>query len=606
MRKRRLFWQLYTSNFLVIFLALFAFTFLTTSSFQSILLDQVSNDLRSRVELLRPEVVRHLRAGTYVELNTESRRYGRTSHTRITVLLANGDVVADSERDPATMENHARRPEVILAERGGYGTSTRYSSTLRRSMMYAAVPLYDGNTLIGFLRTAVPVHRVEEAVQRLQWQIVLGGLVIALIAGLVSLAISRRLTHPIETMKLGARRFAEGELDFRLEIPESEELNDLAAVMNTMAAQLQDRIGTIVQQNSEQDAVLSSMVEGVLAFDTEERLININHSAAVMLNIVPEKALGRAIQEIVRNVGLQRFVADTLSRGVPLEEFISIVEDNQERHVQLHGTLLRDHTGNILGVLVVLNDVTELRKLENVRRDFVANVSHELKTPITSIKGFVETLLDGAIHDRADAMRFLTIISKQADRLNAIIEDLLSLSRIEQGADRHEIELEERAMAEILASAAQTCQVEAEAKRATLLIDCPEEISAVVNAQLLEQAVVNLINNALKYSDEGKCVWISAAAHSEDEITVCVRDEGYGIEAEHLPRLFERFYRIDKARSRKMGGTGLGLAIVKHIVQAHRGRIEVKSSPGVGSVFTMYLPRTMDAAGTHALDEVAA
>lgn len=213
-------------------------------------------------------------------------------------------------------------------------------------MMYAAVPLYDGKTLIGFLRTAVPVHRVEEAVQRLQWQIVLGGLVIALIAGLVSLAISRRLTRPIETMKLGAKRFAEGELDFRLEIPESEELNDLAAVMNTMAAQLQDRIGTIVQQNSEQDAVLSSMVEGVLAFDTEERLININHSAAVMLNVVPEKALGRAIQEIVRNVGLQRFVADTLSRGVPLEEFISIVEDNQERHVQLHGTLLRDHNGN--------------------------------------------------------------------------------------------------------------------------------------------------------------------------------------------------------------------------------------------------------------------
>jgi two-component system, OmpR family, phosphate regulon sensor histidine kinase PhoR len=336
--------------------------------------------------------------------------------------------------------------------------------------------------------------------------------------------------------------------------------------------------------------VFSSMIEGVLAFDTEERLININTSAARMLSIQPERALGKSIVEIIRNVGLQRFVEETLVSGKPIEGYITILEGQQERFLQSHGSLLRDQAGRVLGVLVVLNDVTELRKLETVRRDFVANVSHELKTPITSIKGFVETLLDGAIQDKDDTLRFLGIISRQADRLNSIIEDLLSLSRIEQGAEKEQIEFAETALHDVLSSAVQSCQVDAEAKSMTLLLDCPPLLRAEVNSALLEQAIVNLVNNAMKYSEDGKRVWVHAALQDDDNLSVIVRDEGYGIEAEHLPRLFERFYRIDKARSRTMGGTGLGLAIVKHIVQAHHGQIEVSSSPGAGSTFIIRLP----------------
>ena len=592
MRKKRLFWQLYTSNFLIIFLALFAFTFLISSSFKSLLLDQVSEDLQSRAKLLHDDIVHRLQEQSTRVIDDFVVDLGQRSGTRITIIRPNGAVVADSERDPHSMDNHRNRPEIRRAMKGGVGTSNRFSTTVQQNTMYAAIPLVENGRVIGVLRTAVPVHRVEENVETLQWQIVGGGLVITLLAGLMSLYISRRITRPIEELKQGARRFAEGQLDVRLPIPESEELSDLAEVMNTMAEQLQDRITIITQQHSEQTAVLSSMMEGVLAFDTEERLININRSAARLLRIDPERARGKSIQEVVRNVGLQRFVERTLGSDHAVEGYITLVDD-QERHLQVHGSVLKDGLGEMIGVLVVLNDITEIRALENIRRDFVANVSHELKTPITSIKGFVETLLDGAIHDKSDAMRFLGIVSNQADRLNAIIEDLLSLSRIEQGTDREEIALAFGEIRETLYSAIQACQHDADQKRIAVQLDCPGDLQAMNNPPLLEQAMVNLISNAIKYSEDGQSIWVTARDIGRNEIRIDVRDEGYGIEAEHLPRLFERFYRIDKARSRKMGGTGLGLAIVKHIAQAHHGRVEVQSKPGEGSTFSFYLRTTL-------------
>ncbi len=590
MPKKRLFWQLYSSNFLVVFLALFAFTFLTTSSVNTILLKQVSADLEARAMLLEDDVREHLLDTNYVALEKKCVRLGKNSGTRITVVLPDGLVVADSDRPASSMENHGARPEILQALHGKHGASTRYSATVRRNAMYAAVPVMLEGRPIAVLRTSVPVLGVEMTIRNIQWNIVIGGLIITLLAGVVSLFISRKITKPIADLKQGARRFAAGDLDFRLDVPQSDELSDFAEVMNAMAAQLQDRINIIVQQNSEQDAVLSSMMEGVLAFDTGEHLININNSAARMLDILPEKALGNTIQEIIHNIGLQRFLGETLASGRPIEGYITLLEHEQERFLQAHGSLLRGQSGDVIGALVVLNDVTELRKLENIRRDFVANVSHELKTPITSIKGFVETLIDGVIQDKEDALRFLGIISRQADRLNSIIEDLLSLSRIEQGAEKEQIEFRTTAVVDVLCAAVQGCQMDADAKRISLVMECPPLLKADVNPQLLEQAVVNLINNALKYSDDGRRVWILAEPKENDTLLIQVCDEGYGIEAEHLPRLFERFYRVDKARSRKMGGTGLGLAIVKHIVQAHHGTIEVESSPGAGSTFTLALP----------------
>lgn len=597
MWKRKLFWQLYASNFLVIFIALLAFSLLTAISFKSILLDEVSRDLVARASIMRADLLRSWLGGDITHIRSVAAAMSRESATRVTLVDAGGRVIADSWHDPADMDNHGGRPEIRMALTGKTGTSTRFSSTLGMNTMYAAIPLREDGRVIGVLRTAVPLKTVEQSLTSLQLQVLAGGVVIALFAGLTSYFFARRLKRPIDGLTQGARRFAEGDLDYRMPVPASDELHDLAVVMNTMAEQLQQRLLQITQQHGVQDAVLSSMVEGVITFDMDERLLDANHSAARLLRVNLDKARGKSIQEVVRNVGLQRFVERTMQSDEATEDYITLV-DTSERFIQVHGNILRDGDRRPIGVVIVLNDYTELRQLENVRREFVANVSHELKTPITSIKGFVETLLDGAINDRDDAMRFLEIVSRQADRLNAIIEDLLSLSRIEQESEQDRIITQPASVFEVLRSAVQTCQVSAGDKHMQISLDCDRQLHAVINPPLLEQAVINLINNAIKYSDEGKSVFVAALQAETGQLRIHVRDEGYGIDPEHLPRLFERFYRIDKARSRKLGGTGLGLAIVKHIAQAHGGTVEVQSSPGSGSTFTIVLPPS--ASVTHA------
>ena len=285
---------------------------------------------------------------------------------------------------------------------------------------------------------------------------------------------------------------------------------------------------------------------------------------------------------------LHQIVLDALSSDKPVEGEI-ILRNHSDRYIQTHGSALRDSEGKNVGVVVVLNDTTHLRRLEKLRSDFVANVSHELKTPITSIKGFVETLQEGAINDPEDAVRFLGIVAKQTDRLNAIIEDLLSLSRIEQDSGNAKIPLNMTAIENVLQLAVEVCGDKAKSKQIRLELNCPKELIAKINAPLLEQAIVNLVDNAIKYSDPGREIHIEAAKN-HSEVFIRVRDEGCGIAEDHLDRIFERFYRVDKARSRDMGGTGLGLSIVKHIAKTHQGNVTVESTPQVGSTFTLHLP----------------
>ena len=266
-----------------------------------------------------------------------------------------------------------------------------------------------------------------------------------------------------------------------------------------------------------------------------------------------------------------------------------LLRGEEERVLQIRGAALRDVRGRSIGAVIVLHDITNYRHLENVRRDFVANVSHELKTPIASIKGFVETLLDGASQNPQDAERFLRIVAKQADRLNPIIEDLLSLSKIEQSKEETSLPLSTGNIKAVLDAAVYDCQTTAAERNIRVAIACDEAVVADINAHLLEQAVVNLLDNAIKYSEPGDEVLVEVQT-TPSEVQIIVADHGCGIDNDHLPRLFERFYRVDKARSRKFGGTGLGLAIVKHIVLAHGGKVTVESTPGEGSTFTIHLP----------------
>lgn len=591
-KKKSLLWHLFFSYLLITLLSLVAVTWYSTASLKKFLLKQVEADLEERALLFKPMLLKHLSPPDERAIDDLCKTVGHAASTRVTVMLPWGKVIGDSDNDPARMDNHLDRPEVVAALEGSRGASTRYSPTLGKEMMYLALSLKKDLRTVGIIRTAIPVDNIDKTLDAVQMKIAFAGLIIAFVAALLSLFLSHRIRRPIDEIKKGAESFSRGEFDVHLPSSGLTEIAGLSETMNQMAGELRDRIRTITEQRNELEAVLSSMVEGVFGVDREERLLGMNPSAARILGCNPATAQGRTIQEVIRLSELQRFVVRALSSEEPVEKDL-VLYGEAERIVRAHGTPLRDAEGNRIGVLVVLNDVTRLARLENIRKDFVANVSHEIKTPITAIKGFVETLQEGKTHDPEDVKRFLGIIHRHVDRLEAIVEDLLALSRIEKEAEAEEIILEEHLVRGILARAIQTCENKAEAKKIRLELDCREELKGKINPLLLEQAVVNLLDNAINYSGEGKSVAV-AAQETAQGILIRVQDHGSGIERKHLDRIFERFYRVDKSRSRKLGGTGLGLAIVKHIVQAHGGRVSVESQIGEGSTFTLHLPKIPD------------
>ena len=513
---------------------------------------------------------------------------GLASQTRITLILPDGTVLGESEEKPDLMEPHAARPEIAQALQGQSATCLRYSSTLRQWMFYAAVPIRNGEQIGAVLRLSRPKESVDQRLRRQEFWIG----VVAGLAGLLGVAVGfwaeRPLGHAWKDLLEKVRRLAEGDYTTRMNEQGPEDLRQLARHVNQLAQVLQGRHRTLQAQESELQAILASMSEGVLAVDCQRRVLCLNRSAAELLGLEGRAQVGRSLEEIVRHPELHRLVAEVLAGGEPVVGQIQLTGP-PVRQVELQATVLQAADREQWGALVVLRDVTRLRQLENLRRDFVANVSHELKTPLTSIQGFVEALLDGALEDREQAERFLKIIAAQTQRLQNLVDDLLSLSRIEQEGETQQIRLEAGPIREVLASAVELCRPKAEEKQIPIHLDCPEDLQAPRNTPLLEQAVVNLLDNAIKYSSEGQPVHLEAFQEGQ-EVVIRVRDHGCGIPPEHLDRLFERFYRVDKARSRKLGGTGLGLAIVKHIALAHGGRVAVQSQVGQGSTFSIYLP----------------
>ena len=587
--RRRLLWQIFPSFLLVIVIALTAVTVYSTRAMERFYLEQTRSELESRAQLIIPQINRLLNTPDHGAIQALVGRAGRASSTRITVILTSGKVVGDSNRRPELMENHADRPEIASAIHGSSGSSIRYSTTLKKRMMYVALPLINPDgTIRAVVRTSFPISEVDDTLAGIRWRVLAGGIIAAALAGALGLWVARRISRPIEEIKYGAERFASGDLKVPLPIPDSAELANLARTMNQMAAEIESRIQQAESGRKEIESILSSMVEGVIAVDMNEKVIRINEAAGRIVSTNITNAAGRNLHELIRNTQFQQLFEESLQGGATTETDISLYLP-EEVIIFTRCAPLRDADDAQIGVLVVMHDVTPLRRLENMRRDFAANVSHEIKTPLTAIKGFVETLHHGDVDDPGEAKRFLDIIEKHVNRLSAIIEDLMQLSRIEQEHHGEGILLRTCLLDTLLGNAAQLCRDSAAARQVALDIQCEDNLAVNADAPLLEQAILNLLDNAIKYSADGDTVTVTARRLGS-EIRIAVTDTGPGIPQKHIPRLFERFYRVDQARSRQMGGTGLGLAIVKHIVQAHGGHITITSETGRGSTFAIGLP----------------
>jgi two-component system phosphate regulon sensor histidine kinase PhoR len=588
MPKRRLLWHVLPSYGLVVAAAAVCLGWAALVVLERAFVEATRAQLRATADFLDGQLGPDVPADRQAFARL-TRRLDEFHGVRITLVLADGSLDFDSRGRPEDLKVQLDRPEVRSALAGRADDAIRYNAGLDERVLYLATPVMRNDRQFGAFYLSTSLGRLDRARARLEaWTLAIALVLLALCVP-VAWRVARGIAGPLWAQQTAAGRLAEGQWGARVPVPDARELAEAAEAFNRMADSIQQRIGVLTRQNNEQKAVLASMAEGVLAVDSQERIISMNRASGRLLGLDQAQVQGRRLQEVVRNADLSRFVSRVLANQQPLEADL-LLHGERERVMQAHGSALHDLEGHPIGAVIVLNDVTDFRKLEMIRRDFVANVSHELKTPVTSIKGFVETLLDGAIKDPVDSDRFLRIIAKQADRLHAIIEDLLALSKIEQAEESEALALEPAPLRPVLEGAVAACQAAARDRQIEVKLECEPAVAARLNALLLEQAVVNLLDNAIKYSEPGHQVRVTGAA-ADGEVTIRIADQGCGIAEEHLSRIFERFYRVDRARSRKLGGTGLGLAIVKHIVQAHRGRVDVESTLGAGSTFTIHLPK---------------
>jgi len=530
------------------------------------------------------------RSGNAVQAFTE--RAARRTQSRVTVIAPDGRVLADSERKPeelAGMENHAGRPEVRVAVNGGVGHDVRSSATLGTPLIYVAAPVSESGRVVAVLRLAAPLEAATPAYESLRGVMLAGGAV-ALVAALgIGLFVAGRVTRPVVEMEDVARQMSEGNFRVRASVRSPDEIGTLGRSLNVMAGRLREKIDDLEREQAKATAILDAMVEGVIATDGHDHVILLNERARGIFGLGQTRVERRPLLEVIRNVDLHGLLNESRAAadGQLVSREIKLPEPS-ERVLQVHAVPLR-FTGDEPGVVIILHDITELRRLEQVRTEFVANVSHELRTPLTAIQGYLETLLDGALEEPEHARKFLEIVFRHTERLGRLTDDLTDLSNIELG--RISLRIEATDLAEVTESALAIIQPRAGSGRVTVEASFPASMPEVLaDRDRLAQILINLVDNAVKYTPGGGHVWVEAQRLPSGMVEVAVRDTGVGVPKADLPRLTERFYRVDKARSRELGGTGLGLAIVRHLVLAHGGELGIESELWKGTTVRFTLP----------------
>ena len=514
-----------------------------------------------------------------VNLDDFCKKYKEITGARITIIDSSGRVIGDSDESSAKMENHADRPEIRDAGLSNAGSSIRSSKTLGKNLFYLAIPVIHGSEKI-FLRLSIPLHEVEAAVAKARMSILFASFAVLCIAILMGLFQTRRITKSIEEITAFSREVTTGHLGRRLFLKEKGEIGELAKNINDMAHEMKARLKQSEEERHKVEAILRNLSDGLMLVDTRGRILLCNEAVRKLFAIETEIE-GSTVAESLRNAELMEVIDEVIREEGPVSHEISVAHP-RELSLMITSTPFYAYSvkEKLSGVVITLHDITRLKHLEEMRKDFVANVSHEIKTPITAIKGFAETLLDGAIDDKENASKFLETIKNHSERLNSLVSDLLTLSRIEMGdidLHKHNVNINN-----IIDTVFTTLRDKAEAKGLFLkkaLPPEPFEVSA--DRDKLIQVLLNLVDNGIKFSDDGG---VTVGMEKDGEHTILfVEDRGTGISKKHLPRLGERFYRVDKARSRELGGTGLGLAIVKHLVKAHGWNLEIESTQGKGT-----------------------
>lgn len=512
--------------------------------------------------------------------------YSVLAGVRITLINEDGSVFADSDSDASQMDNHKNRPEVIEAMDGDVATNIRYSNTMKMYFFYHAVRV-ETDSFDGILRIAVQMDEIERITNEMIFVILLGAILGAIIAIVVAYFMTNRFMKPINELTRVAKVISDGNYDEKIYIDQQDQIGELADAFNTMTFTLRKNIWDLGQSNAELESILTSMNSGLAAINMDYKIALYNDTFVNMLDLPNEDLNGKLFYEVIRELSVFEIIEKSVEEQENFADETIINRDNEDRIIQITATPIFDKTrrNKALGTLVVITDVTQIRKLENMRRDFVSNVTHELKTPLTSIRGFVDTLKNGAINEEEVALRFLDIIDIEADRLSSLIQDILSLSEIEtivgdKNIDHHYI-------GDILDEVVDI--IPKDKPEVEIILDIQEDLPPLkCNKDRIKQMMINLIDNSVKYTDLGH---VKVTCYEEFRyLNIVVEDTGIGIAHKHLSRLFERFYRVDKGRSRKMGGTGLGLSIVKHLVELYNGEIDVKSEVDVGTTFTIRLP----------------
>jgi two-component system phosphate regulon sensor histidine kinase PhoR len=572
--RRTIFTKVFGVQLIIIVLLSFLIVFFSFRTIRTHHINTIAGELHDLAVGLRPRIVSFFEGERWDALDSLVKEMGTELDTRITVIDPNGIVLADSEKDPRDMELHRDRPEFIQAMKDDRGRSLRFSETVQENMLYVAVPVTMGSDPVAVLRTSLYLSDIENLLGSLRGEIIILAAVMTVLSLLGALIFSRSLSQPIRQLERGARTVGEGNFNVRVLLKSKDELRELADSFNLMTEKIRTLFEDLSLQKEELNGIVTSIQEGLLVLDREGRIKRSNQSFRDIVD--GEAPVGDFYWEVLREPGL-----------IELVKRVAEERKNRIDEVRIGNRCFLcsiTFIPNKEEIVIVLHDITEIRNLEQVKKDFVANVSHELRTPLTAIQGFVETLEEEVNEDQK---RYLEVIRRHTDRLANIVGDLAVLSELEE--PRGTVEFEEVDLLRVAEDVLTIFRPKIESKGLSLKYKIEKPLPHLMGDSFrLEQLLINLLDNAVKYTEKGEIRLTLSKA--DRGVRIEVRDTGIGIPEEDKGRIFERFYVVDKSRSKRMGGTGLGLSIVKHIVLLHNGEIKVESRPGAGTTFMVLLP----------------